>query len=691
MTCSRAPATLVAMLLLAAGCAAPRQTTSSDTNTGDTNEPRAEMESSAEGAADEPVRRPLPERNVLSGPYQRAVEQGTRAADGRPGPDHWTNRPTYDLDVRLLPDERRVEGTARIDYQNNSPDSLSILVLALLQNHHKEKAHRLFDAYTLTSGMDIERVALNGRELERSESARPAYRIDSTQLVVRPPSPVPPGQAAELEIDYRYRIPKVGVDENTGYNGAERYGETNLFHMAYFYPQMAVYDDVKRREDLRGWMAERFLGNAEFYSDHGDYTYSVTVPAGWLLHGTGVLQNSEAVLSEDVRRRRQEAYESGEPVRVLQPGQRATPPGADSLTYEFRAEDVRDVVFSAMKTGESGDWNWEAARADVSQDGPADYTRVNAFWRDGASLWDEEVSYEQDALAFLSRFTGLEYPWPQMSAVEVGSLLGGGVEFPMMTAISDYRGADERALYGVTAHELTHMWVPMIVSTNERRFGWMDEGIATFSEEEAFKNRYPESDRQPHIQSQRGYVRARTRGGIEAPIMRWSDYHDRETDYSVASYPKAAAMLFALRGLLGEEAFMEAWRGFFGAWAYKHPMPGDFFALFEDAHGEELDWFWDAFYHETWTLDQRLASVENTAEGVRLRIEDRGRAMMPVDLTMTLSTGETVERRLPVDLWLRGAREITRTIETEAPAERVVIDAGQYYPDTDRSNNVWER
>ncbi|PSQ77626.1 MAG: peptidase [Bacteroidetes bacterium QH_8_67_23] len=629
MTCYRLPAALAALLLLAAPFAQGQTT------------------------ADEPVRRPLPERNVLTEPYQRAVEQGTRAADGRPGPNHWVNRPTYDIDMRLLPEERRVEGTARIDYQNNSPDSLGILVLALLQNHHKEKVHRLFDAHTLTGGMDIERVAVNGRELERNESARPAYRIDSTQLVVRPPSAVPPGQQVELEIDYRYRIPKVGV--------------------------------------LHGWMAERFLGNAEFYSDHGDYTYSVTVPAGWLLHGTGVLQNPEAVLGEDVRRRRQEAYQSDEPVRVLQPGQRATPAGADSLTYEFRAEDVRDIVFSAMKTGDAGDWNWEAARADLSQDGPTDYTRVNAFWRDGASLWDEEVSYMQDGLRFLSDFTGLEYPWPQMSAVEVGSLLGGGVEFPMMTALSDYRDAEPQALYGVTAHELTHMWVPMTISTNERRFGWMDEGIATFSEGEAFKNRYPESDRQPHVRNQRGYVRARTRTGIEAPIMRWSDYHDREVDYSVASYPKAAAMLFALRGLLGEDAFTDAWQGFMNAWAYKHPLPGDFFNLFEDAHGEELDWFWDAFYHQTWTLDQGLTSVENTAEGVRLRIEDRGRAMMPVDLTMTLENGETVERRLPVDLWLRGAREITRTIETEAPAERVVIDADRYYPDTDRSNNVWER
>lgn len=672
MNCSRLLAVLAALLLLAAPAAQGQSTETTD---------------------DETVRRPLPVRNVLAAPYQRAVEQGTRAQDGRPGPSHWVNRPTYDLDVRLLPEERRIEGTAAIAYQNNSPDSLSILVMELSQNHHKEKEHRLFDAHTLTGGMDIERVAVNGSELERASQQRPAYRVDSTRMVVRPPQPVPPGQAVDLEIDYHYRVPKVGVDENTGYNGSERYGETNLFHIAYFYPIMAVYDDVRRREDLRGWMAERFLGNAEFYSDIGDYTYSVTAPAGWLVHGTGVLQNPETVLSEEVRQRRQEAYQSDEPVMVLEPGQRATPPGAETLTWEFEARDVRDVVFSAMKTGEgTGDWNWEAARAAAGEeDGQTNYAHVNAFWRDGASLWNEEVSYEQDALAFLSDFTGLEYPWPQMSAVEVGPLLGGGVEFPMMTAISDYRGAEPRALYSVTAHELTHMWVPMTISTNERRFGWMDEGIATFSEAEAFKNRYPESDRRPHLQSQRGYVQARTQANIEAPIMRWSDYHYREVGYSVASYPKAAAMLHALRGLLGEDAFTEAWQGFFNAWAFKHPVPGDFFNLFEDAHGEELDWFWDAFYHQTWTLDQSLASVENTDGGVRVTVEDQGRAMMPVDLTLTLSTGDTVERRLPVDLWLSGQREITRTIETDAPAERVEIDAEQFYPDTDRSDNVWTR
>jgi hypothetical protein len=33
---------------------------------------------------------------------------------------------------------------------------------------------------------------------------------------------------------------------------------------------------------------------------------------------------------------------------------------------------------------------------------------------------------------------------------------------------------------GVTDHEFGHGWFPMIVSSNERLFAWMDEGLNTF-------------------------------------------------------------------------------------------------------------------------------------------------------------------------------------------------------------------
>ena len=54
---------------------------------------------------------------------------------------------------------------------------------------------------------------------------------------------------------------------------------------------VAVYDDV------RGWNAEPYLGQGEFYLEYGDFNYAVTVPAGYIVAGTGELTNPREVLT----------------------------------------------------------------------------------------------------------------------------------------------------------------------------------------------------------------------------------------------------------------------------------------------------------------------------------------------------------------------------------------------------------
>jgi aminopeptidase N len=277
-----------------------------------------------------------------------------------------------------------------------------------------------------------------------------------------------------------------------------------------------------------------------------------------------------------------------------------------------------------------------------------------------------------------------------MSAVEGMGIITGGMEFPMMTLMGGYNGRGAGDLYNVTAHELAHMWIPMSLSTNERRYAWIDEGTTTFNEAEAREDFFPDNGVQPHVGDQQSYINA-VLAGVEAPILRWSDYHYSSPAYGVASYPKPGALWQALRGIMGEEDFLDAYRAFYDAWAGKHPTPYDLFNFFEAAHGEDLDWFWDSFYEETWSLDHAVESVENTENGVRITVRDEGSAVMPVDLTLTLENGETLERRVPVAPWLRGQREARLTVQTSAPVERVEIDAGRYYPDTDREDNVWTR
>ena len=232
------------------------------------------------------------------------------------------------------------------------------------------------------------------------------------------------------------------------------------------------------------------------------------------------------------------------------------------------------------------------------------------------------------------------------------------------------------------------MWVPMIVGTDERRYSWMDEGTTSFNGYEATKDFFPGTN--PGLGSQYSYIQfART--GNEGEMMRWSDHHYGFGSFGIASYAKPASLLMALRGVLGEEDFLRAYRAYLSAWAFKHPYPWDMFHMFESVSGRDLEWFWRSWYYETWTLDQSIASVESSDDGTRIVIEDFGLVPMPVHVTITREDGEVVEREVPVEHWLAGATTAEVTISQGAAVVRVEIDAQQAFPDIDRRNNVWTR
>jgi aminopeptidase N len=276
-----------------------------------------------------------------------------------------------------------------------------------------------------------------------------------------------------------------------------------------------------------------------------------------------------------------------------------------------------------------------------------------------------------------------------MTSVEGGGIIGGGMEFPMMTIIGSYRGQAAQSLYAVIAHELAHMWVPMQISTNERRYAWIDEGTTTFNENQAKKTYYPDGGNFD-IQSMRSYLRI-TNTDLEGPIMRWSDHHYNSYAYGIASYPKPATLLVALRQMLGEETFNRAYRTFLDRWQYKHPYPWDLFNTFEDVTGRDLDWFWRTWYYETWTLDQAVSKVNSTENGSRIVIEDYGQAPMPTTIEITMADGSTFRRTIPVERWLRGATTATVTINKSGEVTKVIIDPDSHYPDTNRRNNTWTK
>lgn len=629
--------------------------------------------SSAYGGSGFPER-PLPRDIVPPAGYLQSIEEGVRTEDGRPGENYWQQFTQYDIDVTLDTDRREITASVSILWYNRSPDRIGDLQLELAQNLHAEGVRRNRPA-EVTGGMNLNNVVVDGVEITDRPYDRNRYWVEDTRMMVRLPESLEPGDSVRIEIDYDFRIPQRGAGGRMGYSG------DNLFYLGYWYPHMVVYDDVV------GWHPDPYLGQAEFYHGFADYELTIRAPENWIVMATGELQNAGEVLNPELLNRWEEAGKSDQPVRVYTAGDDAAPTlsGNNYLEWRFSAGMVRDVAFSA--TLES---NWDAARTpvgDLTGDGVTDYTLINSFWREDAPLWSEVVAYQQHAITFLSEMTGFPYPWPHMTAVEGAGIIGGGMEFPMMTIMGSYNHLGADALYSVTAHELAHMWIPMIVSTDERRYSWLDEGNTVFSTAEAVMNFNP--DRNPHQEAQRAYLSA-ARRGEESPIMRRSDYHYSVSRFIVASYRKPPVVLSALRKILGEEIFWEAYRGFINEWAFRKAYPWDFFRTFERVSGRDLTWFWHSWYYETWVLNQAVDLVEETTEGTRVVIRDEGEVPMPVVLTVTYGNDQTAEHKVPVDPWLAGKRKAEIVIP-ERDVQRVEIDAGRVFPDINRGNMVWER
>ena len=627
---------------------------------------------SAEVSADA---RPLPQRIEYPTGFRRALDAGTRTETGRPGAAYWQQWAEYDVAVAVDPANKRLDGTTRIVYHNRSPRPLRQLWVELAQNLHAPGSPRL-EQVEVTQGLELHRVTAGGTELRPIESPGTGYVVDGTRMMIQLPEPLAAGASVTLDFAYGFTIPQAGAGGRMGHDSE------NLIYLAYFHPRMHVHDDVT------GWMIDPFLGPGEFYHGFGNYRYTIDAPAGWLVAGTGELLNAQETLSDEVLERLRRAEQSDEIVQVIGAGgaARATKAGRNGrLVWRFEADSVRDIAVSLTRES-----RWDAARTPVGDrdgDGDVDYARADAIWRPTAPRWQHAARYTQHAIDFLSRFTATPYPWSHMTSVEAGGIIGGGMEYPQMTIIGDYNQASDADLYAVVAHELAHMWVPMLVSTNERRYGWFDEGTTSFNETQARFDFLQDSA------AERGELDTYLQfagGELEGEMMRWTDYHVPGPGMFVASYPKPSAALLMLREVLGEETFTRAYHEFFDRWAFRHAYPYDLWNTFEDVSGRDLDWFWHSWYYTTWTLDQSVGSVDRNPDGsARITIRDLGRIPMPARVRITRADGSVLEREVAVDRWLAGATSAAIDVPAGAAVTRVEIDPEGAFADVDRANNVW--
>jgi hypothetical protein len=295
--------------------------------------------------------------------------------------------------------------------------------------------------------------------------------------------------------------------------------------------------------------------------------------------------------------------------------------------------------------------------------------------------WKRAAEYSRHAIEYMSRNVH-PYPWPQMTACE--GIVGGGMEYPMMTCVGASMWPE--MLQSVIAHELIHMWFPMIVGSDEKSWCWMDEGLTDFFTTHVETDFWKKGD--PRKRAFAEY-RDGARRGNEVPCMSHADsFNDRNRGpFYFASYAKPAATMHQLMAMLGEEIFMKGIRLYVSRWAYKHPHPADLFRTFNEVAGRDLDWYFRTWLYETWTLDHKIGGVAGTDTETTVTVEDLGQAIGPAEVLVTYEDGREETGTVPASHWMKGSRKAT--LKFGPRVSKVQLDPRAASLDINRKNNTW--
>lgn len=632
------------------------------------------------------VRRDIPMTNAI----RRAHTAGTRDSTGRPGRNYWQLRTDYTIRVSLDPVTSRLTGSESVVIHNTSPDTLKQIGLRLYPNIFLGNTPQAapWVPSEVTDGMVISRMSLNGTNVsldppqqggpgaqQRAPTVPTATGLKTTSARIALSRPIPPGTRATLDVEWNMKLPG---GPGVGHRMTMRWADS-LYQPTQWFPRVAMYDD------LRGWDPEFYLGPSEFFNPFGHYDVRITVPAGWIVSGTGVLQNPGEVLTQKARERLASVLKTDSVVTIVGPeevGPGAATASGDRLTWHFVADTVNDFAWATARK-----FVWQSLRAAVPGKG---HVPIHMVYLPGrANLYRDAGQIARHAIEF---YSGLWFPYkfPQLTLQDGPSA---GMEYPMV--INSNRGAAD--------HEAAHQWWPMVVSTNETWYGWMDEG---FNQYMNILSRADAAGRTAILDSL-GQAYGRTSGNEAEPPMMWNANYAGPQFYGFTTYTKTPLMLSMLGGIVGDSAVQRAHREFADAWLFKHPSPWDWMFFMNKALGRDLGWFWYYWLFTTEAVHGSIQSVRSSGASTVVTVRQDGQMPSPVVLRVRFApTGPriasmsnarmiddvTAEVTWPVDVWFGGSRTFEAKLEFGGRRiEEIVLDPHHRFPDANTADNVWRR
>ncbi len=582
--------------------------------------------------------------------------------NGTPGEAYWQNRADYQIHVSLDPSRGIVSGTETIRYTNNSPDTLSYLIIHLFPNVYKKGTPRDFEvAYGDESdGLILKEITIDGQDIDVSKnSISIEYLHNDFKLIL--PQPLKSDEALTVYISWEYT-----VNETSHMRTGQV--DPSSFFIAYFFPRIAVYDDID------GWNDFFYSGRAEFYNDFGDFDVSISLPPNYIVWATGELQNPHHVLTNKYVDKMQRAMDSDHIVSIVNESddQKNITLQNQQNTWQFKAHKVSDFAFAT-----SDHYLWDGTSLKVDETSGRRVFIISAYNKNSEDFYSV-AQIAREAINFMSTdFPGVPFPYPEMTVFNGLDEM----EYPMM--VNDLSFDDMSYVRKLTSHEIFHTYFPFYLGINESKYAWMDEGFASYGDY-LISNALDTSG-----YSSIYYLDRYKRNQVydtDMPIISNSKFLKKYT-YHYNAYAKPAVFLIILRDFLGDNNFKEAIREFMFRWEGKHPTPYDFFYTLNDVTNQNLNWLFQPWFFDFGYADVGLKKVETAEKYYKVIIQKKGHYPVPVTIEVTYTDGSIELLKKPVSIWKNGNSEYEAKVESDKSINKVELVPG-ILPDADASNNL---
>lgn len=593
--------------------------------------------------------------------FQKAYEKGTRKLDGSVSPTYWQNRSIYKIKATVDPHTKLLKGEATITYFNNTPDTVRNPTFHTYHDYYKPESKKagFFSGGNTPDanhkGVIIEKLMVDNETYDINNRDEVFY--GGTNYTVRLRKPLPPKSSMELKINWNYVIPGKGFERSGAIDS------TSMF-VGYWYPEMAVLDDI----DL--WDRIVYDAATEFYHDYSDYEIELTVPDNFVVWASVAPSNPDEVYSSTIRERITKAKASSTPVNIFTEAD-FKKSSTKNATWKYTAKNFPDFAFAL-----SNHFVWDAC---TYKDALGEYFINTAYPANHPEFAAVLEAIQESLKVFHTKFPVYAFPFKHFTIFN--GLEGGGMEFPGMANDQEMSGAmieqwtgkkvsDMEAQLGLTLHEMCHMYFPFMMGIHEKKYAWMDEGFASFSEY-FIDPLFPAGNwDQPYLGSQR-----------VLPIMVPTYLAEGSglNSYTVGSYS-----YISLYRLLGKDTFLKCLHVYMNEWKYKHPTPYDFMFTFNRVSGQDLNWFWNKWYFDWGYMDVGINEVKNNI----ITIENKGGRPLAFSVTVAFDDGTTTTQDVSPVVW-KASKLYNHKVNAGKKKIKSVQLTIPTNGDADGKNNTW--